>query len=80
MGIDFGTGGARVGIFDREGTPLVFHATEWETRFPRSGRAKQDPDEWWSALVKSSRAAMEKGGLSPEEIMGIAVDTTSSPP
>jgi FGGY-family pentulose kinase len=78
MGIDFGTGGARVGIFDREGTPLVFHATEWETKFPRSGRAEQDPDEWWSALVTSSRAAMEKSGLSPEEIAGISVDATSA--
>src|SRR4028118_1800539 len=46
MGIDFGTGGARVGIFDREGTPLVFHATEWETRFPRPGWAEQAPADW----------------------------------
>jgi len=64
MGIDFGTGGARVGIFDREGTPVVFHATEWETHHPRPGRAEQDPDEWWSALVESSRAAMEQSGVS----------------
>jgi FGGY-family pentulose kinase len=78
MGIDFGTGGARVGIFDREGTPVVFHATEWETHHPRPGRAEQDPDEWWSALVKSSRAAMEQSGISPEEIAGISTDSTSS--
>jgi FGGY-family pentulose kinase len=78
MGIDFGTGGARVGIFDREGTPLVFHATEWETKFPRPGRAEQDPDEWWSALVESSRAALEQSGVSPEEIVGVSTDTTSS--
>ena len=78
MGIDFGTGGARVGIFDREGTPVVFHATEWETYHPRPGRAEQDPDEWWSALVKSSRAAIEQSGISPEEIAGISTDSTSS--
>lgn len=78
LGIDFGTGGARVGIFDREGTPVVFHATEWETKFPRPGRAEQDPDEWWAALVKSSRAALEQSGVSPEEIVGVSTDTTSS--
>jgi ribulose kinase len=78
LGIDFGTGGARVGIFDREGTPVVFHATEWETRHPRPGWAEQDPDEWWSCLVEASRGAMEKSGVSPEEIAGISVDTTAS--
>jgi FGGY-family pentulose kinase len=77
MGIDFGTGGARVGIFDREGTPLVFNGVEWETNFPRPGRAEQDPDVWWSSLVEATRGAMEKSGVSPEEIAGIAVDTTS---
>jgi FGGY-family pentulose kinase len=77
MGIDFGTGGARVGIFDREGTPLVFHATEWETKFPRSGWAEQDPDDWWSCLVQASNGALKESGVSSEEIVGIAVDTTS---
>ena len=78
MGIDYGTGGVRVGVFDREGTPVVFHAAEWGTRFPSSGRAEQDPKEWWSALVTSSRAAMEEGGLRPEEIAGISVDAMAS--
>ncbi len=78
MGIDFGTGGARIGIFDREGTPVAFHAGEWETRYPRSGWAEQDPNEWWSCLVAASRGAMEKSGLSPEEIAGISVDATAS--
>ena len=31
MGIDFGTGGVRVGVFDREGTPRGFHAVEFGT-------------------------------------------------
>ena len=78
LGIDFGTGGARVGIFDREGTPVNFHAVEWETKFPRSGWAEQNPDDWWTALVEASRGAMEGSGLSPEEIAGISVDATAS--
>ena len=27
MGIDVGTGGVRVGLFDRQGSPAVFHGT-----------------------------------------------------
>ncbi len=43
MGIDFGSGGVRIGVFDREGTPVVICGVEWETRVPRSGWAEQDP-------------------------------------
>ncbi len=78
MGIDFGTGGARVGIFDREGTAVVFQSAEWETDYPRSGQAEQDPDDWWSALVGVTKKALEEGGVSPDEIAGISVDTTGS--
>jgi FGGY-family pentulose kinase len=78
MGIDFGTGGARVGIFDREGTPVVFNATEWETKYPRSGWAEQDPNEWWTCLVQAVKGAMEESGIAPEDIAGISVDATAS--
>src|SRR5215210_2051923 len=41
LGIDFGTGGARVGIFDPEGTPLVFSERQYTLEHPRPeiGRA-----------------------------------------
>jgi ribulose kinase len=78
MGIDFGTESVRVGIFDSEGAPVIFRGVEYETRHPRPGWAEQDPDEWWSCLVASSRGAVEASGLSPEEIAGISVDATGS--
>ena len=78
MGIDFGTGGVRVGVFDQEGSPVVFHSVEWETKFPRSGWAEQNPDDWWSSLVEASNGAMKEGGISPEDIAGISTDATAS--
>ena len=78
MGIDFGTGGVRVGIFDPEGTPVTFSGEEFGLNHPRPGWAEQDPDEWWSGMVKAVRGAMEESGVSPEEIVGISVDATSS--
>jgi glycerol kinase len=44
LGMDIGTGGVRVGIFDRKGTPVVFEGVEFETHHPRPGRAEQDPE------------------------------------
>jgi FGGY-family pentulose kinase len=78
MGIDYGTGSVRVGIFDREGNPLAFASEEFGLKHPRSGWAEQDPDEWWSSLVAATRKAMEESGVSPEEIAGISTDATSS--
>src|SRR4051794_28180550 len=78
MGIDFGTGGVRAGVFDAAGDPHGFHAVEFETDHPRPGRAEQDPDEWWSALVGAVRGVMDESGVAPEQIAGIATDATAS--
>jgi FGGY-family pentulose kinase len=78
MGIDYGTGGVRVGLFDREGTPASFRAVEFATEHPRPGWAEQDPNEWWSALVRAVPAALQEGGVSPEDIAGISVDATAA--
>jgi sugar (pentulose or hexulose) kinase len=51
LGIDFGTGGSRVGIFDAEGTPVVFSEREFTLKHPRPDWAERDPDEWWFSLV-----------------------------
>ncbi|HET7480516.1 MAG TPA: FGGY family carbohydrate kinase [Rubrobacteraceae bacterium] len=77
IGIDGGTGGVRAGIFDREGTALIFNGVEHGTKFPRSGWAEQDPDDWWSCLVQAVRGAMEESGVAPEEIAGISTDATT---
>jgi FGGY-family pentulose kinase len=78
MGIDFGTGGVRVGLFDREGSPAVFRAVEFRTHHPEPGRAEQDPGEWWSCLARATRGALEESGVPANEIAGISVDATAS--
>ncbi len=77
MGIDGGTESVRVGIFDREGTPVVFAGEPYALKHPRPGWAEQDPDEWWSCLVAATKKAMSESGLSPDDIAGISSDTTS---
>ena len=57
LGIDYGTGGARVGIFDTEGTPIAFGEREFSLKHPRPGWAEQDPDEWWACLVAAVKGA-----------------------
>jgi ribulokinase len=78
LGIDYGTGGCRVGIFDRTGGPVVFESIEFPTNFPHSGRAEQDPDHWWEALIAAIKGALKKGGVAAEDIAGIGTDTTAA--
>ena len=78
MGIDGGTESVRVGIFDREGTPLAFGGETYALKHPRPGWAEQDPDEWWSCLVAAVKRAMSESGVPPEEIAGISLDATAS--
>ncbi len=78
LGVDFGTGGVRVGVFDPEGTPLVITGREFGLRHPRPGWAEQDPDEWWDCLVAAAKSAVDESGVSAQEISGLSVDATSS--
>jgi len=78
MGIDAGTGGIRVGVFDIKGRPLAFTSKEYGTLFPRPGWAEQDPGEWWNALVGAARCAIDESGADPEDIVAVGVDGTSS--
>ena len=39
--------------------------------FPDGG-AEQDPDEWWAAMCETSKEALKKSGISPEQIEGIS--------
>ena len=78
LGVDYGTGGVRVGIFDREGNSLALASREYALNHPQPGWAEQDPNEWWSALVAATNEAVSSSGVSPGEISGICVDATAS--
>lgn len=77
IGLDGGTEGLRVGIFDTEGTPLVFVRNAYPTNFLRPGWAEQNPADWWDAAVKGIRRAMKQIHAKPADIAAIAVGATS---
>ncbi|MGA4670620.1 FGGY-family carbohydrate kinase [Propionibacteriaceae bacterium Y1923] len=78
MGIDLGTGGCRVGIYDDTGRPLAFEDSPLQSSYPHPGWVEQDVDEWWAALVRSVRGAVEKAGIDPAQIAGIGYDAHSA--
>ncbi|MGI4793806.1 MAG: FGGY family carbohydrate kinase, partial [Janthinobacterium lividum] len=77
LGLDFGTGGIRVGLFDLERRAIVATAEEtYRTAHPRLGWAEQDPADWWDALGRACRRMMRDAGT--PEVSAVAVATTAS--
>lgn len=77
LGLDFGTGGVRVGVFDLESRRMRGEREEaYETAYPRPGWAEQSPLDWWDALGRACRALMQD--LGSPEIAGICAATTAS--
>ncbi|MDB5523933.1 MAG: sugar kinase [Rhizobium sp.] len=77
LGLDFGTGGIRVGVFDLSTRHMLGEREEqYETAYPRPGWAEQSPLDWWDALGRTCRGLIQD--LGSPEIAGICVATTAS--
>jgi xylulokinase len=74
VGVDLGTTATRAAIFTEDGT-LVADATE-ESRLiqPRPGCVEQDPDDLYGAAVRTIRACLERSGIPPVDVAGLAFD------
>lgn len=79
IGVDGGTESLRVGIFDETGTPLVYGSSHYPSHFPAPSWAEQHPSDWWRALCDATQqvvADAQKQGINPQDIAGMALDTT----
>jgi sugar (pentulose or hexulose) kinase len=76
IGVDGGTESLRAFVFDLSGNILGTATTAHPTRFPRPGRAEQDPADWWTALGESVRGAVARAGVRPDEVEALALATT----
>lgn len=76
LGIDVGTGSARAGLFDAEGTCLGRGAEPIATHRPTEGMAQQSSAEIWRAVVACARAALARADGA--EVASIAFDATCS--
>lgn len=76
MGIDGGTGGIRVGLYDIEGHCLGFSSRSYETKFPKPGYAMQDPNDWWDTMAVSIKDVLNTTGIDKHAISALAFDST----
>ncbi len=58
LAIDVGTGSARAGVVDLEGTIRALHAVAHETRYPHHGWVEQAPEVWWQGTCQAIRQVL----------------------
>lgn len=74
LGIDIGTSACKIAIFDKAGSVLASTNGDYEVHYPHPGWSQQRPDDWWTAVCKAIKDALEKSGIRKEEIAGVGID------
>jgi xylulokinase len=72
LAYDIGTTGAKAAIFEKDGRLVGSVYTQYDTYYPRPGWVEQSPEDWWNAVVKSTRDLVEQTGINPSDIAGIS--------
>lgn len=73
IGIDLGTQSLKAIVVDDELRLRGEASVLYQPAFPAPGWAEQNPALWLSALKPAIAGALDKGGLAPSDIKGIAV-------
>lgn len=78
IGVDVGTGSARAGVFDAEGTLLASAKRDIRTWRETGDIAEQSSDDIWQAVCESVRAALAESDVAAERVAGIGFDAACS--
>jgi xylulokinase len=73
IAFDLGTGGNKALLYDLDGRCLASAFVPYPTHYPRVGWHEQRPQDWWNAVVESTRTLMQSSGVGRDEIACIAI-------
>jgi len=59
LGIDAGTTGVTVGVYDENGNLVAKSYSEFETYYPQPGWVEQDAEHWWNSIIDACRQAVK---------------------
>jgi glycerol kinase len=73
IAIDQGTTSTRAIVFDAALAPVATAQQEFTQIYPAPGLVEHDPEEIWSSVVSTVRAAMAKAGLAAKDVAAIGI-------
>jgi xylulokinase len=71
---DLGTSGTKAALTDLTGRVVATAESRYGVYYSADGGAEQDPQDWWQAIVKTTRAMMAKAGVDPSQVVGMSMD------
>jgi glycerol kinase len=73
LAIDQGTTSTRAIVFDEALAPVATAQQELRQIYPSPGWVEHDPEEIWTSVVATVRAAVAKAGVAAKDIAGIGI-------
>ncbi|MFX1501233.1 MAG: FGGY-family carbohydrate kinase [Promethearchaeota archaeon] len=71
LAIDHGTGGPKVAIVSTKGEVIEWAFKEVPLYVQKGGAVEQDPEDWWKAILNTSKQVIDSGRVSIDDIVGI---------
>ena len=68
---DLGTSGNKATLFAEDGTLAASRTKGYPTNYMEGNRAEQNPQDWWQAIVETTRCLLEN--IPAEEVAGVAL-------
>ena len=65
---DLGTTGNKAIIVDKELNLIDSGYTPFQSYYPQTNWVEQSPEEWWNAVIESTKGAIIKSGINPAQI------------
>jgi xylulokinase len=70
---DLGTGGNKSSLYDIDGKCCAESFIPYTTHYPKPGWHEQDPQDWWNAVVRSTRKLIDQSDANGSDIAGIGI-------
>ncbi|MBN2079976.1 MAG: FGGY-family carbohydrate kinase [Spirochaetes bacterium] len=75
LAVDLGTSGPKSAIVSTDGEVIDSEFMEVPLHLFPGGGAEQDPEEWWRAIMSTSKKVLAKGLVPPGDIVAVACTT-----
>jgi xylulokinase len=72
IGVDVGSSGAKAVALGTDGQVLSQGRADYDTLYPRTGWAEQDPGDWFDGACGAIRSCLAAGEVHSEDVLGIA--------
>ncbi len=73
LAYDLGTRGNKASLYDVQGKCIAENFVAYQTYFPKSGWHEQRPEDWWNAVIESTRSLLARTTVNPEGIAALGI-------